>query len=414
MSLFRPHTEKRAMSDSLAAAIAESQGGSRRVYSGVAVNDESAMRLAAVWACVDLIAELVSTLPIDEFKMTGGGELVSQPRPALLDDPAGDGYGFEVWCRQLVVSMLTRGNGFGWIEAIGADGWPSQISILHPNEISVRRYLQSGPADWYRGQERVKRWPAGPLWHVPAFTVPGSPIGMSPIGYAAETIGVGLAAQKFGAQWFGDGAHPTSTLESDQEITQAQAAILKERVKAAMRDNREPLVLGFGTKMKAIQVSPEESQFLQTIKANADDIAKFFFRRPPGEGGSVTYANVEARSLDLLTYTLNGWMVRIEKALTRLRPRPRFVKFNPDALVRVDLSTRYAAHDSALRGGWKNVDEVRHDENLPPLPDGKGAEYLWPPYTTGKVQTDEPGVVQPPPPAAPAPAAPTPPAPKGK
>jgi HK97 family phage portal protein len=229
---------------------------------------------------------------------------------------------------------------------------------------------------------------------------------MSPIQYAVETIGVGLAAQKFGAQWFGDGAHSTSILMSDHEITEVQAKVLKERVKQATRDNREPLVLGEGATMKAIQVSPEESQFLETIKANADDIARFFFRRPPSEGGQITYANVEARSLDLLTYTLNGWMVRVEKALSRLRPRPRFVKFNADALVRVDLQTRYTAHDIAIRGGWKNVDEVRKLEDLSPLPGDKGKEYLWPPYTTGKVQTDEPGVFQPPPAQTPAPTAP--------
>lgn len=374
MSLFRPVKEKR---DLAATLIAEGRG--RRSYSGVSVTDESSLTLGAVWGCVDLISELVATLPVDEFKRAATGQLVEQKRPVLLEDPAGEGYGFEVWCRQLMVSLLMRGNNYGWIEQIGGDGWPVQIASLHPDEIQPRRDRIGGPVTWYRDNKQVERWPSGPLWHVPAYTFPGNPVGMSPIKYAAETIGVGLATQKFGAQWFGDGAHPSSVFESDHEISREAAELIKERIKSATYDNREPLVLGAGGKLTTIQVSPEESQFLETIKANADDVARFFFRRPPGEGGQVTYANVEARSLDLLTYTLAGWLVRVEKALTRLRPRPRFVKFNADALIRVDLMSRYKAHDLSIRAGWKSRNDVRRIEDEKPIPDGD--EYLWPPYT---------------------------------
>lgn len=375
MSLFRP--ERRTSAGEL---IPLYSGRRNRVSAGVNVNDETALALGAVWACTDLISELVSTLPVDEYRRLPTGELSSVASPPLLEDPAGDGYGFEVWCRQLMMSLLLRGNAYGWIEAVGADGWPMQVASLHPDEVLPRRGYGAGPVKWYREGKEVERWPHGPLWHVPAFTFPGNPLGMSPIRYAAETIGLGLATNQFGAQWFGDGAHPTSVLQSDQEINQEQARVLKDRVVAATKNNREPLVLGLGTSLNAIQVNPEESQFLETSKANADDVARYFFRRPPGEGGSVTYANVEARSLDLLTYTLNGWMVRVENALTRLRPRPRFVKFNSDALVRVDLATRYKAHGDAIRTGWKSRDEVRHTEDLLPIPDGTGGEFLWPPY----------------------------------
>jgi HK97 family phage portal protein len=163
---------------------------------------------------------------------------------------------------------------------------------------------------------------------------------------------------------------------------------------AATRDNREPLVLGGGFTLDSIQVSPDESQFLETIKATADDIAGFFFRRPPGEGGQVTYANVEARSLDLLTYTLNGWLVRLERALSRLLPRGRFVKFNADALLRVALKDRYEAHALALRSGLSNQDERRALEDLAPLPNGEGQKFNWPPFAT-KGPDDADGSSQP-------------------
>jgi HK97 family phage portal protein len=375
----RHKREKRAFGDRLADVLEMMRGG--RTYAGVPVNDEQAMRLGAVWGCVDLLSELVSTLPVDEYKRATSGELVVQRPHPLLTDPAGDGTGFEVWGRQVMTSLLLRGNAFGLVHSIGFDGWPTRIEVLHPDLVTARRTMKLGPVEWRLDNRPIELWQSGgQLWHLPAYPIPGTPVGMSPIRYAAETIGLGLAVQRFGAQWFGDGAHPSSVIESDQEIDQTQAEVIKKRVKDALHGTREPLVIGAGGRFKPIQVSPDESQFLETIKANADDVARFFFRRPPGEGGQVTYANVEARSLDLLVYTVNGWLVRLERALTRLRPRPRFVKFNADALLRVDLASRYKAHDMGIRAGWLSRNDVRRIEDMPPIADGD--EYLWPPYAT--------------------------------
>lgn len=378
----RQRTEQRGW-DSVAEILEMARGP--RLYSGVQVDDEQAMRLSAVWQCVDLLSELVSTLPVDEYRRVEGGPPRLLPSSPLLTDPAGDGTGFEFWCRQLMTSLLLRGNGYGLILGLGSDGWPTQIEMLHPDRVSLRRTKTFGPPDeWLLDDNPIGKWPVGPLWHLAGYPIPGSPIGVSPIRYARETIGVGLAAQKFGAQWFGDGAHPTAMLHHDTEpvASEAEAKALKQRIMAAMHDNREPLILGGGWKLDPIQVNPEESQFLETVQANAEDVARFFFRRPPGSGLNITYENVEARSLDLLTYTVNGWLVRVERALSRLRPAPRFVKFNADALLRVDLKTRYEAHVLGVRGGVFTPNERRELEDYPPLPDGD--KLLWPPYATSE------------------------------
>lgn len=369
-------------------ASAEAQGHRLRTTSGVAVNDDQALRLAAVWGCVDLISELVSTLPVHEFRRVDD-RLVQAATPAFLEDPAGDGYGYEVWARQALMSWLLRGNLYGWIERLGGDGWPAQIASVHPGEITARRERFGGPVEWYRDNKQVDQWPFGPLWHVPAYTVPGSPLGLSPITYAAETIGLGLAAMRYDAKWFDGGGLPLGTFETDQALDDTQAKAIKSRVTEALLDGGA-LVLGYGNKFNAMQVSPQDSQFLETIKANADDVARYFFRRPPGEGGSVTYANVEARSLDLLTYTLIGWLVRLEKALTRLRPRPRVVKINEKALLRVDALTQAKVADVLIRSGLRNRDELREKDDYAPIPGGAGQEFLWPPGATS-VQAIEGG-----------------------
>jgi HK97 family phage portal protein len=369
--------EQRVYGDRLAELLEWGRG--MRVYSGVPVNEDQAMRLSAVWRCADLICELVSTLPLDEYRKVGSSAPEQLAPSMLLSDPAGDGYGAEVWLRQVMMSGLLRGNIFGFITDIGEDFWPRHVEALHPDRVSLRREKNMGPVSWLLDNKPIERWPAGPLWHVPVYPTPGTPLGLSPIRYAAETVGLGLAVQRFGAQWFGDGAHPTSILKGEDVIDEEQAKILKARILAATRDNREPLVLGGGFTLDSIQVSPDESQFLETIKATADDIAGFFFRRPPGEGGQVTYANVEARSLDLLTYTLNGWLVRLERAMSRL-----FVKFNADALLRVDLKTRYEAHVLAVRGGFATPNERRAIEDLDPHAGEHADELLWPPFATSE------------------------------
>jgi phage head maturation protease len=117
--------------------------------------------------------------------------------------------------------------------------------------------------------------------------------------------------------------------------------------------------------------SPEQAQFLGTTRANVATIARYY-RVPPerigGEsGGSLTYANVEQRALDFLTFCLRRWIVTMETALSALRSSTTTVKFNAAALVRTDLLTRYQAHESAIRAGWKLRSEVRELEDLPPI-----------------------------------------------
>jgi HK97 family phage portal protein len=387
-SLQRKRPEQRTETLTATQLIAERRRG--RIYAGVPVNETAALQLSAVWRCVDLLAEIVSTLPIDEYRNVNGVR-IEQPLPPLLIDPAGDGTGLEVWLRQMMVSGLLRGNLYGWIEALGTDGWPTQIASVHPDEITPRRKLRSGPVEWYRDNKPVERWPAGPLWHVPFHVVPGSPVGLSPLEFAAQTIGIGIVAQKYGAEWFNQGKIPPSTLVSDQIIDGTLAAALKGRITDSLNEGG-PLVLGAGLKFTPISVSPEEAQFLETIEANEDDIAAFFFRRPPGEGGSITYANVEARSLDLLTYALTGWLVRFERAISRLRPGGRYDKFNVDAFLRTDAMTRAKVLDTQIRNGTRSRDEARALDDMKPIPDGTGSQFLWPPGATSVDATKEGGM----------------------
>ena len=347
------------------------------------VGPDQALRLGTVWRCVNLLADLVAGFPIGEYRKNGTVR-EALPDPPLLVDPSPGTLPLD-WRRGLVVSWLLRGNVAGLVSAVDGLGYPTMIELAHPDELTIRR--DRGRYRYTLGNVEHELWPRGDLWHVPAFTIPGRRAGLSPISYAAESIGLGLSVRRFGSDWFADGAHPTSVLSTEHEVAEDVAKIIKDRFVRALGGRREPVVIGNGFKLEQIQIAPEESQFLETTRANVADVARYFGVPPElvgGEaGGSLTYANVEQRGSDLLTYTVAAWVLRTEAALSALRPRGRFVKLNTDSLVRTSLLDRYRAHDLAIRSGWRSRNEIRTIEDEAPIPDDPdpafGDEFLWPP-----------------------------------
>lgn len=333
-------------------------------------NAESAMRRIAVFASVNLIAGLSSSLPVDGY--TGRGTSRREVAlPSFFTDPDGSGQGFGDWTYQLLYSWLLRGNAVGEILAVDSLGRPTQILLQHPDSVAVYSG-EDGRAVWHFAGRRV---PTERVWHRRMYPVPGKRLGMSPIALHAVSIGQGLAAEAFGLRWFEDGGHPSAILQQEgaQTITQSQAEVVKARFLAAVRGNREPVVLGAGWKYQAVQIAPNESQFLDTQRYTAAECARIFGPGMPEvlgyeTGGSMTYANVEQRSLDLLKFTLDRYLVRIEDVLsTDILARPRYIKINRDALLATDLLTRYKAHELALKNKWKVPNEVRQKEDMAPV-----------------------------------------------
>lgn len=331
---------------------------------------EAALRKVAVWSSMNLIAGLGSELPVDGF--TGTGQDKRQiTLPRFFEDPDGSGQGFEDWAYQLLYSWLGRGNAYGYIAEWDANRRPSMIQLQHPDRVSSRRD-SAGNVHWTFNGRTVD---AERVWHRRVFPIPGHRLGLSPIAVHALTIGQGIAASQFGLSTFLDGAHPSAILQQEDASTvdQTKAQVVKARFREALAGRREPVVLGKGWKYIPIQLTPEESQFLDTQKYTASECARIF---GPGvaevlgyeSGGSMTYQNVEQRSIDLLKFTLNRWFGRLEKVLSRdVLPAPRYIKLNRGALLQTDLITRYKAHEIALRNKFEVVNEVRELEDRPPV-----------------------------------------------
>jgi len=332
-------------------------------YAAVPVTPSSALQHSAVWASVNLIAGSISTLPLAAYRR---GERDPLPElPPILRAPSA-GWSLPDFLYAALQSLLVRGNCYGLIvDRAGAGLLPSQVELLAPERVGVQ---VDNRVIWRIDGQEVD--PAS-IWHVKAFTAPGQVLGLSPIAHARQAIGLGIGAERYAAKFFGESAIPAGVLTSDQDIKSERAEQLKARWRERHQGNRDIAVLGSGARFQAVTIAPEEAQFLETTRANVATIARYFGVQPEligGEsGGSLTYANVEQRALDFLTFGLRPWLVRLETALSALLSSTTTVKFNAAALVRTDLLTRYQAHESAIRAGWKLRSEVRELEDLAPI-----------------------------------------------
>jgi HK97 family phage portal protein len=335
---------------------------------GEAVTADRALRLSTIFGCVRLLSDSVATLPLHAFR----GDDKLPELPPLLRRPSADFPALHDWVWAAMQSLCLRGNAFGIITArSGAGLLPAQVDLVNPDAMGVTREPDGDGT--VRTVYRLNGTEVDPLdvWHVRAFPQAGSPLGLSPIGAAREAIGLGLAAEKYGAMFFGDSAVPSGVLTSDQRIDPQHAETIKARWNARHKGHRDVAVFGSGFKFQPITINPDEAQFVQTQKFNVSTICRFYGIPPEMVGGETAgheaYSSPEMRSTDYLRFTLAPWTSKLEKAISRLLPRATTVKFNPGGFLRPTLKERYEAHESGIRAGWLLRSEVRALEDLPPI-----------------------------------------------
>ena len=330
------------------------------------VTGDTAIQAVAVRSTIDLIASLGSELPATVVSGRGA-QRQELPTPANLADPGGDDMGLEDWVYRLLYSWLTSGNTVGLVTS-REPNTARRLTVDLINQTDVQVSAMDGRPVWTVNGRRandsdIAHWRVNP--------VPGRLLGLSPIEQHAATIGVSLSSTRFGRQWFTDGAHPSGMFRNTlSELSPSQAAEAKVKFLAATRGSREPVVVGKGWEFSEIQVSPEESQFLETQRFTEAQCARIYgpgFAEILGyeTGGSMTYANIVDRRQDLLVLSMNKWLRRVERVLSSLVAPGQRVELNREALLEATTLQRYQAHTASLT--WKSVNEVRAIEGLPPV-----------------------------------------------
>lgn len=365
---------------------------------GVEVDALKAMEQRAVYACVSLIAESISTLPA-KFFIPEGDQRIPLPDPMWLKRFNHDCEVSDGWA-QILTSLLLEGNAYA-LTPRTSSGEVGEVIPLDPRIVKVDRDSKGLFYEIDEGSKNtvVRNETLSTMTHVRALRWPGQLVGMSPIQAAKQAVGLGIAAESFGALFFGQGATPSGVLETDADLSpeaaQALAAAWK-RTHGGLRKAWLPAVLKSGLKWKQTSVANRESQFLELREFQVAEIAGFY-RVPPHMIGSVERSTswgtgIEQQSIAFVVYTLRPWIVRIEQAFGRLAP-PELaaaeMRFNVSGLLRGDAKSRFEAYSLGRNGGWLSADDIRALEDMAPLPGGQGETYLQPLNMTSAAEGDQ-------------------------
>lgn len=359
---------------------------------GMRVTQENSRQLLTVFGCQSLISDYVSMMPRDVYRKSGE-QRVPVTGPFWLTDKTNVETTPDEFILQSVISLLSDGNYF-WTPFRNDRAQVLEVWCLDPCRVDVRRenrqlrYYVDGVL--YQGEMVHGRW----------FVPPGAVRGINPIEVARQAIGLGMAAQSFGAKFFANGSVPDVVITVPGDPTDEQMKALARSFQASHsgRNSHLPAVVTNGGGISTLTIAPEHAQFLETRSFSAAEIAAQLYRVDPTwlginqSGSSLTYSNTEQRGIDLVRWTLMPWMKRIERGITALLPRPQYMKLNADEFMRADLKGRYDAYAVGITSKFLLPDEARATEDLPPLPDGAGAKFAEPPAPVVPVQQTLPGV----------------------
>lgn len=349
-------------------------------YASDVVGTHRAMSHMAVFACVRLLADTIASLPMAVYRRDANNlpQRVS-PTPKVILQPT-PGFDLFQWKWMVVSALALRGNSFHVVTGRDSLGYPTALMPVHPDLVYIER--RTNILEWYDPIYRVagERVERADIVHIRRFTMPGEPLGLTPIQQAARAIGIGISAEEYGHRYFRDSANPSSVLRTDQTLTPEEIELNQAQWISSNGGRRLPAVLSGGFDWKPISITPEESQFLQTRSASVADVARFY-GIPPHMIGDVERSTswgsgIEQQAIGFITYTLMGWLTCIESAISNLLPRGQFMKFDTNYLMRGDMKSRFESYQLARQSGLMSVNEMRAREEMPPVPDGDG--YLQP------------------------------------
>lgn len=344
---------------------------------GTQVSEDSAMRYATVHACVRVLAEDVAALPLHVYRRTneGGKERAREhPLYELMHDQPNPDMTSSSLREAMMVSLLLSGNAYAFIEFARS----GRVKALWP--------LDSGDTQPYRTKSGELRYRSGgedlaayEVLHIPGLSFDGL-LGLSPIAYAREAVGLGLAAEQFGSKFFKDGTHLGGVISvaggmSDEAFDRSKAQFNEQY--AGMQRAHKVLVLEGGATYSPLGIPPEDAQFLETRKFQRSEIAAIF-RVPPhliGDLERATFSNIEHQDGAYLQRTLLPWLTRWEQAfrvklLTREERRQIIVEHDTSGFMRGDTKSRMESYSLAINAGVMTRNEARQRENLNPLPGG--------------------------------------------
>jgi HK97 family phage portal protein len=343
------------------------------------------LALSAAWACVNLLAGTIASLPLMVYRTAqDGSREVAYDHPlyrVLHDSPNADQTAMDFW-EFICACLELQGNAFSEVVR-GSDGRVIALSPpLVPEIVSVRR-ASNGDIEyqWTEGQRRRTETQATIL-HFRGFG--GSPLGgLSTLSFGRQAFGLARSINAAAQSTFRNGVKPSGVMSLDKPLTKPQRTeaeqLLQEKYVGSMNSG-VPMLLDNGLKWQSITINPDDAQMLESRGFSVEEICRFFGVPPHMVGhtdNSTSWGTgLEQQTLGFQKFTLRRRLKRIEQALAKqlLTARDRAegiaIEFNLEGLLRGDSKARSDFYGAMTRIGAMTINEVRALENLPPVEGG--------------------------------------------
>ena len=367
--------------------------------SGVRVSPETALLLPVIAACVTRLSFTAAGLPIKVYREDADGSKEVDRKHEIYKllatkkgRPNGwqTGFGFR---QMMTMHLSLRGNAYSEIITNGS-GKIERLEPIHPDRVDVER-LSNGRLRYILrayGDFEERALIQDEVLHLRWMSSDGI-TGLSPITLAAKSIGLAQAAEEHGSALFRNGARPGGALTIPGKLPPGASDQLRtewNRFYGGSRQAHNVAVLEGGMTFSEIGITPEDAQYLETRKFQAEDIARIYGMPPHMVGimDHATFSNIEQQSTEFVQYTMDPWLKEWEASVDRdLIVDDSYVfEHNVDGLLRGDSAARFTQYQIGLNNMIYTRNEVRKMENLPPV-DG-GDEFQQPLNMAKEVPND--------------------------
>lgn len=355
-------------------------------YSDTRAVDESAvLRLSAAWACVNLVAGTIASLPVRMVRKGMTGQLVEDachPLATLLhDSPNYDQTALDFW-EFIAASIELRGNGYAEIKRADNGRIVALDVPIAPQTMHVSRSVSGGIDYRWTSDGKERRATERDMLHIRGFG--GNPLGgLSTLQFGAGVFGGAMSIETAASATFRNGIRPSGVLQSKDSFSPEQRAeaeaLLAEKYRGAMNAGT-PMLLDRNLEFKAVTMNPEDAQMLQSRAFSVEDICRMFQVPPVLIGHTEKQTSwgtgVEQITMGFVMFNLRRRLKRIEQSIAKqligAPERAKGVKaeFVVEGLLRGDSKARGDFYASGLQNGWRTINEVRALENLPPVEGG--------------------------------------------
>ncbi len=353
--------------------------------SGEHVTTSVALTFTAVHAAIRVLSETIGSLPWSVFRKTGKAreELTDHPVYPLIHDSPNTDMSSVSFRESQQAWKSTHGNCFALIRRTRS----GSIFAFEPMASDLTRPYRDGAGylryEYPAGTANPQHYSADQVLHVPNLGGDGI-VGWSPIRLHRETIGMALAAQRYGAELFANDGRPIGTLKTPDLLDD----LAYQRLKSSWRQQNTGhgarhgvQILEQGTEFVPYSIPPEDAQFLQTREFQVVEIARIYRISPHllQDLTHGTFSNIEELGREFVYFTMLPHISRWEAEYRRkLFPNERdiYVKFNLSGLLRGDIEKRYKSYAVARQWGWMSANDIRELEDMDPVEGGN--EYLVP------------------------------------